>query len=352
MTTVVRFLQGFGPKMRKARVEAAESLKKETLQERKDAFSLVVSGPDPQSALATTIQAFGIGPIQANTVLANWIKEESSSREWRVLRYGEHLQTALAMGCHIVILHAPPEDWVDMSEQAPEERRIDVWWKGDANSYLMLLLAYLVTRNEKWNEAAIRVLAVNYDEASEDNLAQLKGLLEEARIQAEPEILVHADAEAVMKTSRDAALTFIPFSLKESEPMDLFGNPVKELLKGLKVAALIKAGREVTLDAEPEEGDAGAVAQALDSLEHANRRAAYAEKAAAEAAAHAAEKMKEIEMSGGRLDDTLAEKLKIALKARDEADAAARKALKEQFKSEEAAKAAIELGVQIDNGEN
>jgi hypothetical protein len=53
----------------------------------------------------------------------------------------------------------------------------------------------------------------------------------------------------------------------------------------------------------------------------------------------------------------LAEKLKIALKAREEADAAARKALKEQFKSEEAAKAAIELGVQsitvkIDDGIN
>ena len=351
MTTVVRFLQGDGLKMRKLRTEAGDALKKEILQHRADAFPLVVSGPDPRTALEATIQAFGVGPVKANTILINWMREDMPSPGYQVLRYGEHLRTAFYMGCHIVILHAPAEKWETLSEEGAEKKDINVWWKGDAASRLMLLLAFLVTRNEHWSNASIRILAVNYDEDSEKNMEKLTALLEEARIQAQPAIIVNADAETIINTSKDAALTFMPFGLKNNSPVDMFGNPLENLVPGLGVTALVMAGQEVALDTEPEEGEAGVLAQALDALESANLRAARAEKAALKAAELAAEKMNEIELAGGSLDDAMAEKLKIALKARKDADTAARKALKEQAKSTEAAKEAEALGIQTDTDE-
>lgn len=369
ITTVVHFLQGDGLKMRKARIDAGDLLKKEILQHRADAFSMVVSGPDPRISLETTIQAFGLGPIRVNTVLLNWIKEDApalsdqTSSSYKapetkgnrqpiashhVIRYGESLRTAFHMGCHIVILHAPPEKWEALAGDLPEKRRIDIWWKGDATSRLMLLLAFLVTRSRDWDEAVIRVLAVNYDDDSEENLTELTQLLEDARIQAESRIITHQNEninDEMVNESKETSLTFLPFTLKNSLPVDLWGNPMEDLLSRLGITALVMAGQEVALDAEPEEGEAGILAQALDALEQANQRAERAEKLAREAAKRATEKMAEIEHAGGQLNSDLADKLKAALKARDEAKIAARNALKEQAKSTEAAKEVESLGI-------
>ncbi len=378
MTTVVRFLQGDGLKMRRARKDAGDELKREISQHRADAFSMVVSGPDPRTALETTIQAFGLGPIRVNTILLNWIKEDApdepdlsshtvvsaktpqqykmtrqkdarqSISPHHAIRYGESLRTAFHMGCHIVILHALHEKWAAIADIPPEERRIDVWWKGDATSRLMLLLAFLVTRSKAWDEATLRVLAINYDEDSEENRADLEQQLDDARIQAASQIIIHQEesmTDEMVEYSRDSALTFIPFMLKNSLPVDLFGNLMDDLLPEMGVTALVMAGQDVALDAEPEEGEAGVLAKALDTLEAANERAARAEKLALEAAEHAARKMAEIEHAGGQLDTTLSKKLKIALKAREQAELAARNALKEQAKSIEAAKDAEALGI-------
>ncbi|SLM31955.1 Amino acid permease-associated region [Desulfamplus magnetovallimortis] len=369
ITTVARFLQGSGPRMRKERKAAADALKKEILQHRKDAFSLVVSGPEPQTALETTIQSFGLGTIHANTVLLNWMKENtpqdepnSHIRNRQTIRYGESLRTAFRMGCHIVILHAPAEKWNSLSEIDPEKHSIDVWWQGDDTSRLMLLLAFMVTKNQQWSEAIIRVFAINYDDDSAENMAELQKMLEDARIEADANIVLNDKKEKndgsrnsndteentneniFAELSNDSSLTFLPFTIKNSIPVDIYGNPVEHLLPKLGVTALVMAGQDVALDAEPEEGDAAIIAQALDALEMANQRASRAEKEAFKAAEIATEKMQEIELSGGRFDEKMIAKLQAALKARQNADIAAKKALKEQAKSSDAAKEAEALG--------
>ena len=345
MTTVVRFLQGDGPGMTRARLKALRTLKQEIMTHRSDLFPLVVSAPDLRTALETTIQAFGIGPIHANTVLLNWMKADKETKpheQHHVSRYGETLRVISKMGCHIVVLHARNAPWTALSELKPEARRIDVWWQGDATSRLMLLMAYLVTRDAQWDGASIQVLALNYSEDSDDNMKELTDLIEAARIEAIARIVIAPADEKlsamIPQNSHDAALTFVPFKLKNGIPVDPMGNPLNDLLTGLGITALALAGRSVDLDAEPEEGEAGTLAQAVDLLEQANKRAAIAEKTARDAADRAARKMDEITLSGGPLDENLAKKLKSALKARNEADAAAQKAIKEQVKSADAAK--------------
>ncbi|BHH83654.1 hypothetical protein LA52FAK_19430 [Desulforhopalus sp. 52FAK] len=87
----------------------------------------------------------------------------------------------------------------------------------------MLLLAYLTTRDEKWHDAKIRVLAVNYSKQSEENLADLVNLIAEARIDAEPVLVDIANKSQLISYSFDAALTLMPFDLRDHEPRDIFG---------------------------------------------------------------------------------------------------------------------------------
>jgi amino acid transporter len=348
LTTVVQFLPGEGARVRKVCKEAEESLRKEVLQHRNDVFSRVVSGRDLNSSLENLIQSFGLGPIHANTILVNWLSENRVDEHRRVLQYGKYLHTSHRMGCHVVILSIPTDSWEKMVELSSEQRRIDVWWRGDAASRLMLLLAYLITREEKWSDAAIRVLAINYHDDSDENMTELSSIIEETRISAELSIITEADATTVLSVSGDDSLVFMPFDLKRGEPLDMFGNPFDDVLPMLGVTALVQAGQEVELDAEPEEGELGVLASALDALEQANSRTEKAQREAAEAADYARAKMDEMEISGGMFDDALFKKMKEALHAREKAEDAAKKALREQVKSTEAAKELESQGITLE----
>jgi len=345
VTTVVTLLAGEGLRMRKERRRTEEELRAEVHRYRSDVFFRVISGSDMRAALETLLQSFGIGPIRANTILLNWISGGGSwDEQLRILRYGEYLHSMHRMGCHVVILSMAGGSLEQMSEGSVAERRIDVWWRGDATSRLMLLLAYLITREEHWSEASIRVLAFNYREDSEENRTQLLEMLEESRIAAEPLLVTDANVEVVERISGDASLTFLPLGLKEDRPVDMFGRPVAELLARLGVSALVLAGQQVDLDAEPEEGSEGSMAEAVDALERAERRSALARKEAAEAAASALKKMQEIELAGGLMDEATLKQLREALHAREEAEEAARKSAREKAKSVLAAKELESLG--------
>ena len=340
ITTVVQFLHGEGPRIRKKRLDTLEHLKKEIQQYRDDVFPLVITGHDPYGSLENLIESYGLGPISVNTILINWINEDRENGHKRLLEYGKYLQIAHRLGCHLVLLCALDKAWDLMIETTSdgEPPCIDVWWQGDTTSRLMLLLAYLVTRGETWRDATIRVMAINYRDQSEQNLADLQEVIEKTRITAVPIIIAGADAKNLVDISVDSALTFMPFGLKNNEPVDIFGASIEQLVQQLGVTILVKAGQDVDLDAAPEDGEAGVLAQALDALEQANTRTTKAQKEAEKAAADAKSKMDEIEISGGIIDSALAEQLKSALQAREIADEAAKKVLREEAKSNDAEK--------------
>ena len=348
LTTVVQFLVGDGIRMRKVRQDAIQALSQEVKQYRSDVFAKVISSQDPIVAVELLIQSFGVGPIQANTILVNWIDERESDSRNRLLRYGQYLQRGHRIGCHIVILSTTQEAWDAIENQDNQERRIDVWWRGDSSSRLMLLLAYLITRDEKWHEAKIRVLAVNYSDHSEENLADLVNLIAEARIDAEPVLVDISDESQLINHSSDTSLTFMPFDLQGNEPRDIFGQPVSNIIDKLGVLSLVQAGSDVDLDAEPEDGEAGVLAGVLDNLERATTRMQKAHKAAAEAAEQAKKEMEDIELSGGVLDAELLKKLKKALQARDKSDQAAKKYIREQTKVLDASEQAKKHGALVE----
>ncbi|MFH1122084.1 MAG: amino acid permease [Pseudomonadota bacterium] len=346
--TAVRVLEGEGVAMLKQREEAEEELRKDIRKSGVKAFPLVVNAPNLASGMHTLVQSYGIGPLRANTILLNWLEDQPVGvLGLKELRYARNLRVAFRLGSNIVILKAKEEDWRALENLEPKDRSIDVWWWGDPTSRLMLLLAYLMTRSEAWEESKIRVLAAGYEEASEESMADLKKTLEEVRIEAEAEIVVQADAAEIAKRSSDATMLFVPFRLRGNQLEDPFGQPIEDLVPHLPVVALVLAAEDIDLDAEPEEGEVGERAAALDVLEGAEKRAREAEKEAAKTAEKAEKSLHEVEAAVEKgAGAGIKEKVEAALKAKEEGEEAKRRAAKAMAKEKEAVKVVEALGVE------
>lgn len=189
----------------------------------------------------------------------NWLGEGSSESPSAALWYGRTLGQALRLGRSVVVFDADESSWSRLAELPNEKRRVDVWWFGGESSRLLLLLAYLTTRNESWDEAALRVLVPSRPDQQERAVASLERRLEEIRIDASVESVPDPDLEAVLERSGDAALVFLPLRLAGMRPEDPFGFGIGALLAGLPVVALVAAAEDVQIteeEAEPEPAEA------------------------------------------------------------------------------------------------
>ncbi len=345
LTTAVQIVEGKGAKMEKLREEAAESLRSQIADLGVEAFGLALSAPDFLTGARLLIQSHGIGPVRANTIVLNWIEQlEEAHKEGSEIRYGRHLQTAIRLGCNIVVLDSDKEEWNALIDLAPRDHRIDVWWWNDDTSRLMLLLAYLMSRSETWSEAKIRLLARSSGQEKEKVREDLEEMLEEARIDAEPIVLDEIDPAVMEEWSARAALVFLPLRLRKNQPVDPFGNPPEDLFKRLPVVAMTLAAGDIHLDEEPEDGEAGERAALQDSAARTLEKAEKRERDARHAAEAAEKKRRKFETtvaSGADMDEQLDVKAE-ALEARDEAEKAARKAAEARARAEEAARAARE----------
>jgi amino acid transporter len=348
LTTVVKILEGEGVKMLKLQEESESELRSDIAAHGFSAFPLVVFAPDLDIALNTLIQSTGVGPLKANTILLNWLDPESESKnDQREINLGRNLRAAYRLGRNIVVLDADEVKWNTLENIPGEDRRIDVWWLNDATSRLMLLLGYLITRSDPWGAAKIRVLAAGYTADTSENLTDLKNNIEEARIEAEPIIVTHADIDKLSEYSSDAAVVFLPFRLRGDQITCPIDASIEKLLSRLPVTAFVLAAEDIALDAEPEEGTAGDMAAAMDAFADAEKKAVETEKEAAktrEIAEMARAKLLELENNTGDIEEDLGTKLKTAAdNAEKEADKAFRKAAKVRAKVEEAAKIVKEL---------
>jgi amino acid transporter len=350
LTTAVRILEGEGVKIRKLKQAAEEELQHDIIKNGFSAFALVVVAPNLQTGIQSIVQAYGVGALKANTILLNWLGQSPN----RILNlhdqdFARNLRAARLYDCNLVILDVKPDKWTALTETDKKNLIIDVWWWDDATSRLMLLMAYLMTRSELWSDARIRLLAVGSSQSGDQSIDSLHKMLEEVRIDAEPEIIETADADAVAEYSADSSLVFIPFRLKKNQVVDPFGNPMEDTLFLLPIVAMVMAAKDIDLDAEPEEGEAGEKAQVLDALEEAQKKEKEAVKAAEEAvdvAQTAKKEAEEIKTDAEAAAPEAIEKAeKTAAEAEKLADKLARKAAKAAAKSETAVKEAQDAGV-------
>lgn len=350
LTTVVRVLEGEGVQMLKRKEEAEAELQRDIQEYGVHAFPLIMVAPTLQAGIQSVIQAYGIGPLKANTILLNWMGQTPGTLlGLDGLDFGTNLRAARFFGCNLVILDAKADKWQALEEIPAGKLVIDVWWRNDATSRLMLLLSYLMTRHEKWAKARVRLLASAGASQEEVTMAGLQEMLEDVRIDAEPQIVADVDADKIAEYSGDSSIVFLPFRIRKNQVVDVFGNPMGETLFFLPVTAMALAARDVELDAGPESGKAGETAKLLDALEDARKRA-YEAAAEAEDAAEAFEKARR-KAEQQRLESVSADSEAIALmeKAVEEASRqaakTARRAAKAAAKAEIAAQEAETAGV-------
>lgn len=350
LTTVVRILEGEGVRMLRLKEEAEVELQRDITACGVNAFPLVMVSPTLSTGIQSVIQAYGIGSVKANTILLNWMGQTPGTLLGLDGQdFGMNLRSARFFGCNIVILDAKTDKWEGLEKIAKEDLVIDVWWMNDATSRLMLLLSYLMTRHEKWSKAKIRLLAPEGLGEEPQTIETLEEMLEDVRIEAEPQLIADMDANTIAETSVDASLVFLPFRIRKDQVVDLSGNPMGGTLFLLPVTVLVLAARDIDLDAEPEAGKAGEMAEMLDALEDARKKAREAADQAEEAAeALEAAKAKAAHQSE-RADKTGPEGISLVEKEVEEAAKhaviTARKAAKAAAKAETAVQEAETMGV-------
>jgi amino acid transporter len=356
LTSAIKILEGEGLKMRKLKEEAEAQLQRDIQKDDAHAFPLVVTAPNLEIGLQTVIQAYGIGSLKANTILLNWLGRSPA----KILglddrKFGRNLRAAHHYGCNIVILDVKQDKWNALEEPIGQDRCIDVWWWGDATSRLMLLFAYLMTRNEKWRDAKIRLLAVADGNEDGQTIESLEEMLEEVRIEATPELVKDVDPDTLAEYSADSSLAFLPFRIRDNQVLDPFGNSMENTLFLLPVTAMVLAAEDVELDAEPEQGKAGEMAETLDALKAARKLARAAEKEAAEAAEAAEKARKKVEYIAadpeGVDEETKTKTEKTAKEAQKQATKMTRKAAKAAAMAEIAAREAEASGALQEDSE-
>jgi hypothetical protein len=180
--------------------------------------------------------------------------------------FAAHLRTARRFGTHAVLFAASAEQFEELAAVPAAERRIDIWYEAGSTGSLMLLLAYLITRDDAWDGAGRRLLLFRpADLATEEAEEMLRGKLAESRIEAEVVVVDdQASAAALQEASRSASLVLLPFVLTADGPVSTWRLPLDALITGLPVTGMVAAGRELDLGAEPEHGEHGERAKRSD----------------------------------------------------------------------------------------
>jgi amino acid transporter len=349
LITMACIIVGTGARAFKERQEALKTLGKDIAAHESKAFPLAVSVAVFDQGVDMLVQAVGTGPLKINTILTLWLsaRDAGFSHIRRTLYY-RRLKAIFRQGRNIVLLDAKPERLDEIMTTRAVERRIDIWWQNDATGQLMLLLAHLMIRSETWHSARLRVYAAKGSEAIQGVkvIQDLENFLDSVRIEAQAVAVEHIAADTIAAQSKDAALVLLPFRLKGEGSVEVFGNSADNLMALFSLVMMVLAAEDIDLDAAPEEGQAGEIAAALDTLEVAEARAQRAQKDARKASRAYNESLEKVAQA--ETSDIGAAKLaKIrarALEDENEAQKTARKAAKAEAKLHDAIQEAEEAG--------
>lgn len=190
-----------------------------------EAFPAVVVAPEVSDGIESLVQCHGLGALRSNAVLLGWPSDEN-----RIAPFGTTVRIVTGLGRSVLAVRFrdEPEDPWDVPTGT-----LDVWWRGQKNGELMLLLAYLLTRNQPWRGRPIRLLRVIENEAGRDEVKRhMESLLSASRIRGSTVVVVAADpARAIATTSSQAALVFLGFEAP-AEGTELAFHAQMEALAG------------------------------------------------------------------------------------------------------------------------
>lgn len=214
LVTLSRVLVGDPVEISHLQRPAAEQLRRFLDEGGFQALTSVVVSEDLDEGMAVLLEGHPLSPLRPNTVVMGW-----SSDPERASFFVQHLRTARRLGMSLILVHDKG------LPQGSFNRRIDVWWRGQENGSLMILVAHLLTLNWEWLRAKVRVLRLIRDEAGrQPSREALEKLVSHARMDAEVEVIVSDDEfpKVLERHSSDASVVILGFKIPEEREEEAF----------------------------------------------------------------------------------------------------------------------------------
>lgn len=213
----------------KARTEIDEFIKARGIQ----AFGAGIAAHDFWSGSDLVMQAHGVGGLSSNAILMGM----SGTPKGLTLQMHKVRRAALFGKSVMMLRHHPERGWGDCST-------IDVWWGGGGgNAPLMLLLAHLVRSHRDWKSASIRLLQIIKNEEDQaDAKAELNRLLEEVRVEAEPEVLLQGERtinEIILEQSTVTDLVLLGLWAPTEEGAEAYAQSLIDLTREVGSALVV-----------------------------------------------------------------------------------------------------------------
>ncbi|WP_305041742.1 hypothetical protein [Geoalkalibacter sp.] len=223
----------FDPPRRQKEIEAV--LRREALV----AFGQVSVVESVEKGVVAVAQANGIAGIESNTVLLGWPDDpERLVYFLRAIHKLRRLHQSFILG---KVKPLPPG-------REGRRRTVHVWWGGlQQNGDLMLLLAYLLTRNPEWRGARIRVLSLASNLLAKEHTERiLHRLIPEIRIEAEIEVKIKEEGvsvhEAIHAESAAADAVILGLATPQIGEEERYAQRLRELAEGLPTCFFVNNG--------------------------------------------------------------------------------------------------------------
>ncbi|MCP3914156.1 MAG: amino acid permease [bacterium] len=203
-----------------------------------EAFAAVTVARSQGAGIEALVQCNGIGALRPNLALLGWPTDpERFGSFGNNVRTISRLRRSMALA-RMITTGADP--WV-----APGGT-VDVWWRGERNGHLLVLLAHLLTQTDAWAGHRVRLGRIVGAESGVAGATEhLEELIRSTRVVAEPVVFVGDGdvAKSMRRASSGAALVFVGFEPPDEGKEEEWVARVDALMLGLpSVVAVWNAG--------------------------------------------------------------------------------------------------------------
>lgn len=219
-----------------------ELLERFIREEELEAFPNIVAAPTMLEGVEYLVQCSGLGALRPNTLLMGWPSELEKAEAM-----GASLRSIAALHRNIIL--AKFDQTIDDAEQPPEGT-IDVWWRGQRNGELMLLLAQLLRQNRNWRNREIRLMRIVTDAAAVDEVTQhLEKLATVSRIEATALVYVSQNPLVeISQQSSGAAIVLLGFEVPSAGAETDFFHQMESLAGELPRVLFVDSTGDMKLE--------------------------------------------------------------------------------------------------------
>jgi len=237
IVTYFQLLQGKVRDLASQRRNLSVSLEERIQAKFPSVFTRVDIVDDLFKGMLTAAQSYGVGHLEANTVLLGWPRNAD-----HVEPYVKMLRDLLRIERSILVVSHDKEKSKDKAFAS--HASLDIWWSGQPGTGdLMMLVAFLITADIRWRKAKVRILrVVDGEEEEEKAKADIKKILGSSRLAADHEIIQKKGREVrdvIAEASKSSSLCMLGLPPIETSP-DQFYGPMDALLADLPTTILVR----------------------------------------------------------------------------------------------------------------